>query len=45
MGSEPVRTVEDVRSLAASIESGSVVSVRVQDPEIGETIVNFRAWR
>lgn len=45
IGREPVETVEDVRSLAAVMESGSVVSLRVKDPEIGETIINFRAWR
>ena len=39
------RAVDDVsaiESLAASVRSGSAVSVRVLDPDIGETIVNYR---
>ena len=45
MGGQEVRTVRDVRAVAEALESGSAVSLRVLDPEIGETIINFRAWR
>jgi serine protease Do len=45
MEGEEIRTVRDVQTVAGAIESGSVVSLRVEDPEIGETIINFRAWR
>lgn len=39
----PVNTVDDVREALAEIEPGEVVSLRVRDPELGRTIVNFRA--
>ena len=45
MEGEDVETVQDVRALAGAMESGSVVSLRVEDPELGETVINFRAWR
>jgi len=35
-------SVEGARSIAESLESGSVLSLRVRDPEIGETLINFR---
>ncbi len=40
---EPVTTPEDVGRIAGSIEAGEVVSLRVIDPEIGETLINYRA--
>ena len=39
----PVSTVSDVQGALEGIEAGQVVSIRVRDPEIGRTIVNFRA--
>ncbi|NIR46353.1 MAG: PDZ domain-containing protein [Gemmatimonadetes bacterium] len=39
---QPVRDESDFASLAGSIASGDVVSVRVRDPQIGETIINYR---
>jgi Do/DeqQ family serine protease len=45
MADQEIGTVRDVRAVAEALESGSAVSLRVLDPEIGETIINFRAWR
>jgi serine protease Do len=42
---EPIETVADFRGVASSVEPGAVVSVRVRDPEIGETIINYRTRR
>ncbi len=39
---QPVRTVEDARRIAATLRQGSAVSLRVRDPELGETIINYR---
>src|SRR5690606_5109062 len=38
-----VRTVEDVRRIGRALAPRSVVSLRVIDPAIGETIINYRA--
>jgi serine protease Do len=40
---KPVRSKGDIEELAEGIARGSVVSVRVQPPEGGETIINYRA--
>jgi serine protease Do len=32
----------DYRAAAEAVQSGDVVSVRVRDPELGETIINYR---
>jgi len=42
---ETVDGTRDVQRLAGEIEAGSVVSLRVEVPEFGETIVNYRAQR
>jgi serine protease Do len=39
---QPVRSMEDARRLAGGLRTGSVASLRVRDPEIGETIINYR---
>jgi serine protease Do len=39
---QEVRTPQDVARIAAQLRSGQVASVRVRDPQIGETIVNYR---
>ncbi len=41
--SEEVATVEDVERIAAAFEPGEAVSLRVLDPDLGETVINFRA--
>jgi serine protease Do len=41
----PVFTVQDVARVAAALRPGEVVSLRVLDPELGETIINFRSRR
>jgi serine protease Do len=40
---ESIRRVEDVERIAARIAAGEAVSLRVLDPEMGETVINFRA--
>ncbi|HUO86931.1 MAG TPA: trypsin-like peptidase domain-containing protein [Thermoanaerobaculia bacterium] len=40
---QPVSSVTDVAAAARGIESGDVVSLRVEVPELGETVLNFRA--
>ena len=40
-----VTTVRDVERLAADLSLGEAVSLRVLDPELGETIINFRSER
>jgi serine protease Do len=42
---ERVRTPAQVRQLAARIEPGSAVSLLIHDPELGETVVNYRTRR
>jgi serine protease Do len=42
---EAVASPRDVQRVAGDIEPGSVVSLRVEVPEFGETIVNYRAQR
>jgi len=37
-----VRTVEDVRRIGRELAPRSVVSLRVRDPQLGETIINYR---
>jgi serine protease Do len=37
-----VTRVDDVEAIARTLKSGSVVSLRVRDPTLGETIVNYR---
>ncbi|MDX1393576.1 MAG: Do family serine endopeptidase [Gemmatimonadota bacterium] len=39
---QPVRTPAEYERALSDVEPGSVVSLRVIDPEIGETIINFR---
>ncbi len=39
---QPVRRVEDVTRIASQVQSGRVVSLRVRDPRLGETIINYR---
>lgn len=39
LNGERVENVDDFRAIASSVEPGDVVSVRVRDPEIGETII------
>jgi serine protease Do len=38
-----VRRVRDVSAIADDLESGDVVSIRLLIPDVGETIVNYRA--
>lgn len=45
MNGQPVREPGDVERLAARLAPGAVASVRVRDPQIGETIVNYRLRR
>jgi S1-C subfamily serine protease len=40
-----VRRVEDVERIATRLTAGEAVSLRVLDPELGETVINFRAAR
>lgn len=42
---QPVQRPEDVARIAASIEPGAVVSLRLRDPQIGETLFNYYARR
>jgi S1-C subfamily serine protease len=37
-----VKTAGDVARIASSLAPGAVASVRVRDPEIDETIINYR---
>jgi len=39
---EKVSRPEDVDRIAAKLSPGSVASVRVRDPRLGETIINYR---
>ena len=39
---QPVRSVGDARRIAGTLPAGSVASLRVRDPELGETIINYR---
>ena len=39
---QAVRTVDDARRIVGGLRAGSVASLRVRDPEIGETIINYR---
>ena len=39
---QPVRTLDDARRIAGTMRQGSVVSLRVRDPDLGETIINYR---
>jgi S1-C subfamily serine protease len=38
-----VRTPADAAQALRSLRPGAAVSVRVLDPELGETVVNYRA--
>jgi serine protease Do len=40
---ESVRSVRDVQEIAKKIEPGQVVSLRVDAPELGETMINYRS--
>jgi serine protease Do len=40
-----VRLVEEVERIAARLQPREAVSLRVVDPELGETVINFRAPR
>jgi Do/DeqQ family serine protease len=42
---EKVARPEDVDRIAAKLSPGTVASVRVRDPQLGETIVNYRVER
>jgi serine protease Do len=39
---QPVRSIDDARRMAGTLRAGSVASLRVRDPELGETIINYR---
>ncbi len=39
---QAVTSIADLTRIANSIQPGSVVSIRVLDPQVGETIINFR---
>lgn len=39
---QPVRTAQDVARAAGALEPGAVVSLRLRDRQLGETIVNYR---
>jgi serine protease Do len=39
---QEVKTPSDVERIASRLAAGGVASVRVRDPEIGETIINYR---
>jgi serine protease Do len=39
---QEVKTPSDVERIASHLAAGGVVSVRVRDPQIGETIINYR---
>ena len=39
---QEVRAPGDVARIASTLAAGAVASVRVRDPEIGETIINYR---
>jgi serine protease Do len=45
LNGQALENVGDFRAIVSSIEAGDVVSVRVRDPEIGETIINYRTRR
>jgi serine protease Do len=40
-----IRRVQDVERIAGGLHAGEAVSLRVLDPEVGETVINFRASR
>jgi len=40
---QEVDSVEDVRSIAREISAGQVISLRVEVPEFGQTVINYRA--
>ena len=42
LNGQRVRSVAEFRSAARSLEPGDVVSLRVRDPDVGETIINYR---
>jgi serine protease Do len=39
---QPVTSTSDVQRLAGQLKPGQVVSLRLRDPSLGETIVNYR---
>ncbi|HEV2131318.1 MAG TPA: trypsin-like peptidase domain-containing protein [Longimicrobiaceae bacterium] len=45
INAQEVSSPADVARMAESLRPGLVVSVRVRDPQVGETIFNFRARR
>lgn len=40
-----VRRVQEVERIVAELRPGEAVSLRVEDPDLGETVINFRAPR
>lgn len=42
---EPVASPEDLARVQRRLREGAVISVRLWDPDLGETIVNYRARR
>ena len=38
-----IQSADDVRRIASQLKSGQAVSLRLRDPSLGETIVNFRS--
>ena len=42
---QQVRSLDDARCIAETLRNGSVASLSVRDPELGETIINYRGGR
>jgi serine protease Do len=42
---QAVRRPEDVARIAGGLEPGSIVSMRVRDPRLGETLINYQIRR
>jgi serine protease Do len=40
---QSVTSLEDLQRVGSAIGAGEVVSIRVLDPQVGETILNFRS--
>jgi serine protease Do len=45
INNQPVSTPQDVARIAQTIRPGSAISIRVINPQLGETVVNYRAGR
>jgi serine protease Do len=42
---QAIKSVDDVDAIARRLKPGQVASIRLRDPELGETIVNYRLER